>query len=146
MRLTPPGTDDGRGTAPAGFRVTAHRAGGAYSSGLSWVPPRTDGVVTEYRIRLEGRPATSLVRDGSQPRTRAASSYCAGRDAGMVHRVRIRTRLPDGTGGGYSAARTATTGGTGRAGRAQPRISPGCGSPSPGRVRSACGTARAHVC
>ncbi|MEU5591799.1 fibronectin type III domain-containing protein [Streptomyces sp. NPDC020298] len=110
VRLTTPGSDDGRGTAPTGFRATAHRAGGAYYIDLSWVPPRTEGVVTEYQIRLDGRPATSLVWGGTPPRGRASYSFYAGGDAGVVHRVRIRARLPDGTWGGFSAERTVTTG------------------------------------
>ncbi|MFJ3307017.1 fibronectin type III domain-containing protein [Streptomyces sp. NPDC086549] len=110
VRLTTPGTDDGRGTAPTGFRATTHRADGAYYIDLSWVPPRTDGVVTEYQIQLDDSPATSLVWGGTPPRGRATYSFYTGRDAGAVHRVRIRARLPDGTWGGFSAERTVTTG------------------------------------
>ena len=111
VRLTTPGTDDGRDTAPTGFRATTHRADGAYHLDLSWVPPRTDGVVTEYQIQLDGRPATSLVYGGPAPRDRAAEySFYLGREAGVSHRVRIRAKLPDGTWGGFSAERTVTTG------------------------------------
>lgn len=39
VRLTTPGGDDGRATAPTGFRATSHREGGAYQLDLSWVPP-----------------------------------------------------------------------------------------------------------
>ncbi|MEU6255876.1 fibronectin type III domain-containing protein [Streptomyces sp. NPDC047043] len=109
VRLTTPGSDDGQATAPTGFRATSHRADGAYYLDLSWIPPRTDGVVTEYQIRLDGRAATSLVYGGKAPRGRATYSFYAGRDAGVTHRVRIRARLPDGTWGGYSAERTVTT-------------------------------------
>jgi chitodextrinase len=114
VRLTTaPGSDDGRGTAPTGFRATTHRADdGAYYIDLSWVPPRTDGVVTEYQIHLDGRPATSLVWGGTAPRDRASYSFYAGRDTGVSHRVRIRARLPDGTWGGFSPERTVTTGDT----------------------------------
>ncbi|MFF5369408.1 fibronectin type III domain-containing protein [Streptomyces sp. NPDC013187] len=110
VRLTTPGTDDGRATAPTGFRATSHRADGAYHLDLSWVPPRVDGEVTEYRIQLDGRPATSLVFGGSPPRDRATYSFYGGRRAGVTHRVRIRAMLPDGTWGGLSAERTVTTG------------------------------------
>ncbi|MET8244368.1 fibronectin type III domain-containing protein [Streptomyces sp. NPDC005202] len=111
VRLTTaPASDDGRGTAPTGFRATTHRAGGAYYLDLVWVPPRTDGVVTEYQIQLDGRPATSLVWGGAAPRDRASYSFYVGRDAGVTHRVRISARLPDGTWGGFSAERTVTTG------------------------------------
>ncbi|MDN0199147.1 fibronectin type III domain-containing protein [Streptomyces sp. S.PNR 29] len=110
VRLTTPGSDDGRSTAPAGLRVTTHRADGAYHIDLSWVPPRTDGVITEYEIHLDGRPATSLVYGGDAPRGRVTYSFYAGRDAGVTHRVRLRARLPDGTWGGFSAERTVTTG------------------------------------
>ncbi|WP_282699727.1 fibronectin type III domain-containing protein [Streptomyces sp. CC219B] len=113
VRLTTPaGTDDGRGTAPAGFRATTHRdrADGAYYIDLSWVPPRADGVITEYEVRLDGRTATSVVFGGRAPREKAAYSFYAGREAGVSHRVRIRARLPDGTWGGFSAERTVTTG------------------------------------
>jgi chitodextrinase len=113
VRLTTPGTDDGRDTAPSGFRATTHRADGAYYIDLSWVPPRTDGVVTEYQIQLDGRPATSLVWGGTPPSGRATYSFYAGGDAGAAYRVRIRARLPDGTWGGFSAERTVTTGGDG---------------------------------
>ncbi|MFF4833878.1 fibronectin type III domain-containing protein [Streptomyces sp. NPDC001315] len=108
--ITAPGTDDGRDTAPSGFRVTTHAADGAYYLDLSWVPPRTDGVVTEYQIQLDGRPATSLVWGGTPPRDRATYSFYVGREAGVSHRVRIRARLPDGTWGGFSAESTVTTG------------------------------------
>lgn len=110
VRLTTPGTDDGRGSAPAAFHAGTHRADGAYFMDLSWVPPRTDGVVTEYQIALDGSPATSLVWGGTPPRGQAAYSFYIGVDAGTVHRVRIRARLPDGTWGGFSAERTVTTG------------------------------------
>ncbi|WP_371657761.1 fibronectin type III domain-containing protein [Streptomyces sp. NBC_00280] len=110
VRLTTaPGTDDGRATAPTGFRTTAHRADGAYYLDLSWIPPRADGLVTEYEIQLDGRPATSLVWGGPAPRERASYSFYAGRDAGIAYRVRIRARLPDGTWGGFSAERTVVT-------------------------------------
>jgi chitodextrinase len=110
VRLTTPGSDDGRATAPGDFRATTRRADGAYHIDLSWVPPRTDGVVTEYQIRLDGRPATSLVYGGTVPRGRATYSFYAGPDAGVTHRVRVRAKLPDGTWGGFSAERTVTTG------------------------------------
>ncbi|MGN9763282.1 fibronectin type III domain-containing protein [Streptomyces sp. SD31] len=110
VRVTTPGTDDGRGTAPTAFRATTHHADGAYHLDLSWVPPRTDGVVTEYQVELDGRTATSLVYGGSAPRERATYSFYLGREAGVGHRVRIRGRLPDGTWGGFSAERTVTTG------------------------------------
>ncbi|MEU6691183.1 fibronectin type III domain-containing protein, partial [Streptomyces massasporeus] len=110
VRLTTPGTDDGRATAPTGFRATSHREDGAYQLDLSWVPPRVDGEVTEYQIQLDGRPATSLVYGGSAPRERATYSFYAGRRAGVTHRVRVRAMLPDGTWGGFSAERVVTTG------------------------------------
>jgi chitodextrinase len=111
VRLTTAGTGDGRGTAPTGFRATTHRADGAYHLDLSWLPPRTDGVVAEYQIQLDGRPATSLVYGGSAPRDRRAEySFYLGPDAGVSHRVRIRAKLPDGTWGGFSSERTVTTG------------------------------------
>ncbi|MFE9098556.1 fibronectin type III domain-containing protein [Streptomyces sp. NPDC007264] len=112
VRLTTaPGSDDGRGTAPTRFRATAHRADGAYYLDLSWVPPDADSVVTEYRIHLDGQPATSLVWGGTVPRTTASYSFYVGREAGVTHRVRIRAKLPDGTWGGFSPERTVTTGG-----------------------------------
>ncbi|WP_329332186.1 fibronectin type III domain-containing protein [Streptomyces sp. NBC_00663] len=112
VRLTTaPGTDDGRGTAPAEFRAATRLADdGAYYFDLSWVPPRVDGVVTEYRIRLDRRQATSLVYGGTAPTRRATYSFYAGRDGGVTHRLRIRARLPDGTWGGWSPERTVTTG------------------------------------
>ncbi|MET9827839.1 fibronectin type III domain-containing protein [Streptomyces sp. NPDC006385] len=110
VRITTPGTDDGRGTAPTGFRASTHREDGAHHLDLSWVPPRTDGVVTEYEVRLDGRTATSLVYGGNAPRERATYSFYLGRESGVSHRVRIRGRLPDGTWGGFSAERTVTTG------------------------------------
>ncbi|MDK1342880.1 fibronectin type III domain-containing protein [Streptomyces sp. 378] len=110
VRLTTPGTDDGRGTAPTGFRATSHREDGAYHLDLDWVPPRVDGAVTEYQIHLDGRPATSLVYGGDAPRERATYSFYAGRKAGVTHRVRIRAMLPDGRWGGFSAERAVTTG------------------------------------
>ncbi|MFF8395284.1 fibronectin type III domain-containing protein [Streptomyces sp. NPDC016172] len=113
VRLTTPGTDDGRATAPTRFRATSHREHGAYHVDLSWVPPRVDGEVTEYQIHLDGRPATSLVFGGRAPRGRAAYSFYVGRKAGVTHRVRVRAMLPDGTWGGFSAERAVTTG-TGR--------------------------------
>ncbi|MFF3330687.1 fibronectin type III domain-containing protein [Streptomyces sp. NPDC002888] len=113
VRLTTaPGADDGRDTAPGDFRATTHRADGAYYVDLSWIPPRVDGVVTEYGIELDGRPATSLVWGGTAPRERASHSFYAGRDSGVEHRVRIRARLPDGTWGAFSVERTVTTGDT----------------------------------
>ncbi|MET9680463.1 fibronectin type III domain-containing protein [Streptomyces coeruleorubidus] len=110
VRVTTPGTGDGRATAPTGFRATSHREDGAYYVDLNWVPPRVDGEVTEYEIHLDGRRATSLVYGGSAPRDRATYSFYVGRDAGVSHRVRIRAMLPDGTWGGFSTQRTVTTG------------------------------------
>ena len=83
---------------------------GAYYLDLAWLPPRTDGVVTEYQVRLDGAPATSLVFGGTPPRGRTTYSFYLGREAGERHRVRIRARLPDGTWGGLSVQRTVTTG------------------------------------
>ncbi|GGT39973.1 fibronectin type III domain-containing protein [Streptomyces chromofuscus] len=108
---TAPGPGDGRDTAPTGFRATTRRADGAYHIDLSWVPPQVDGVITEYQVQLDGRPATSLVFGGTAPRDRAEYSFYIGQEAGVSHRVRIRPRLPDGTWGGFSAERTVTTGG-----------------------------------
>ncbi|WP_078855789.1 MULTISPECIES: fibronectin type III domain-containing protein [unclassified Streptomyces] len=110
VRLTTPGSDDGRATAPTGLRATTHREDGAYQIDLSWVPPRTDGVITEYEIQLDGRTATSLVYGGDAPREKAEYSFYAGTEAGVTHRVRLRAKLPDGTWGGFSAERTVTTG------------------------------------
>ncbi|AWT41463.1 MULTISPECIES: fibronectin type III domain-containing protein [Streptomyces] len=110
LRLTTPGTDDGRATAPTAFRAATHRADGAWYLDLSWVPPRTDGEVTEYQLRLDGRTATSLVWGGSAPRDRASYSFYVGREAGLRHRVRLRAKLPDGTWGGWTPERTVTTG------------------------------------
>ncbi|CAL9642456.1 fibronectin type III domain-containing protein [Streptomyces sp. Tu 3180] len=113
VRLTTTGGGDARATAPTGFRATSHRSDGAYSLDLSWVPPRVDGVVTEYEVHLDGRAATSLVQGGDAPRDRATYRFYVGRDPGVTHRVRIRAMLPDGTWGGFSAERTVTTGARG---------------------------------
>ncbi|MFE2263987.1 fibronectin type III domain-containing protein [Streptomyces griseosporeus] len=110
LRLTTPGTDDGRATAPTAFRAATHRADGAWYLDLSWVPPRADGEVTEYQLQLDGRTATSLVFGGSAPRDRASYSFYVGREAGIGHRVRLRAKLPDGTWGGWTPERTVTTG------------------------------------
>ncbi|MGW2822359.1 fibronectin type III domain-containing protein [Streptomyces sp. NPDC001443] len=106
---TAPGSDDGRDTAPSAFRATTRTADGACYLDLSWVPPRTDGLVTEYQIQLDGRPATSLTWGGTPPRGRATYSFYVGREAGTRHRVRLRARLPDGTWGGFSPELTVTT-------------------------------------
>lgn len=111
VRLTTaPGSDDGRGTAPTSFHAATHRTDGAYYLDLDWVAPRTDGVVTEYQIQLDGRPATSLVWGDSAPRGKASYSFYLGREAGESHRVRLRARLPDGTWGGFTPERAVTTG------------------------------------
>ncbi|MFD7712881.1 fibronectin type III domain-containing protein [Streptomyces sp. NPDC059785] len=96
-------------TAPTRFRVTTHRADGAHYLDLSWLPPETDGVVTEYQIHLDGHPVTSLVWGDTPPDGTAAYSFYVGRESGVTYRVRIRPRLPDGTWGGFSAERTVTT-------------------------------------
>ncbi|MEW2267593.1 fibronectin type III domain-containing protein [Streptomyces sp. NPDC047853] len=113
VRLTTPGADDGRATAPTALRAVSRHADGGYHIDLTWVPPRTDGVVTEYQIHLDGHPATSLVFGGDAPRDRAEYSFYAGPEAGVTHRVRVRARLSDGTWGGLSAERKVTTGGNG---------------------------------
>ncbi len=114
VRLTTaPGDDEGPDTAPGDFRATVRLADGAYYLDLAWTPPRVDGVVTEYQVELDGRPATSLVWGGAPPRGRAAYSFYAGREAGVGRRVRLRARLPDGTWGAFSAERTVTTGESG---------------------------------
>ncbi|MFE9925320.1 fibronectin type III domain-containing protein [Streptomyces sp. NPDC005774] len=110
LRLTTPGSGTGRAAAPTGFRASSHRSEGAYHIDLSWVPPRVDGVITEYQVHLDGHPATSVVYGGQAPRDRATYSFYAGREAGVSHRVRIRARLPDGTWGGFSTEHTVTTG------------------------------------
>jgi chitodextrinase len=107
---TAPGADEGRDTAPTQFRASARRSDGAYYIDLAWMPPRVDGVVTEYQIQLDGQPATSLVWGGTPPREQASYSFYVGRETGVGHRVRLRARLPDGTWGAYSAERTVTTG------------------------------------
>ncbi|MFA0843671.1 fibronectin type III domain-containing protein [Streptomyces rochei] len=110
VRLTTPGSDDAAATAPTALRASSHRADGAYYIDLSWVPPRGDGVITEYQIELDGRAATSLVYGDEAPRERAEYSFYAGTQAGVTHRVRVRARLSDGTWGGFSAERKVTTG------------------------------------
>ncbi|MFD8812489.1 fibronectin type III domain-containing protein, partial [Streptomyces sp. NPDC059627] len=110
VRLTTPGTDDGRDTAPAAFTARTHRESGAYYLDLAWDPPRVDGVVTEYQILLDRGTTTSLVWGGTPPKGRSAYSFYVGRDHGVVHYVRLRARLPDGTWGGWSVERTVTTG------------------------------------
>ncbi|MFI0961453.1 fibronectin type III domain-containing protein [Streptomyces sp. NPDC021080] len=108
---TAPGPADDRSTAPAGFRATAHRRDGAYYIDLAWTAPEVDGVVTEYRIQLDGRGVTSLVWGGSPPSGTCTYSFYIGREADVTHRVRIRAKLPDGTWGALSAERSVTTGG-----------------------------------
>lgn len=111
VRLTTAGsTDAGAATAPTDFRAAGEVSGGAHYLALTWVPPRVDGVITEYEVRLDGRTATSLVYGGDAPRDRASYRFYLGREAGVTHRVRIRAKLPDGTWGGFSAERTVTTG------------------------------------
>ena len=111
VRLTTAaGSDDGKGTAPTGFRATTHLADGSYNLDLSWIPPEVDGVITEYQILLDGKAATSLVWGSTAPTGKATYSFYVGRDAGVTYRVRIRAMLPDGTWGGYSAEDSATTG------------------------------------
>ncbi|MEW1871693.1 fibronectin type III domain-containing protein [Streptomyces caelestis] len=122
VRLTTAGGADGPTGAPTGFRATSEWSDGAHHIVLHWVPPRVDGVITEYEVHLDGRVATSLVYGGDAPRDRATYRFHAGREAGVAHRVRIRAMLPDGTWGGFSAERTVTTG----AGR---RPGPGVGRP-----------------
>ncbi|MET8136875.1 fibronectin type III domain-containing protein [Streptomyces sp. NPDC005251] len=107
---TAPGSDDGRGTAPTGFRATTHRSDGAYYIDLSWTAPEVDGVITEYRIHLDGHAVTSLVWGDSPPRGTCTYSFFIGRKANVTHRVRILAKLPDGTWGGFSAERSVTTG------------------------------------
>ncbi|CAL9625024.1 fibronectin type III domain-containing protein [Streptomyces sp. enrichment culture] len=112
VRLTTAGgADDGAATAPTEFRATTSReSDGAHHLALTWVPPRVDGVITEYEVQLDGRTATSLVYGGTPPRDRAAHRFYLGKEAGVTHRVRIRAMLPDGTWGGFSPERTVTTG------------------------------------
>ncbi|MFE0204169.1 fibronectin type III domain-containing protein [Streptomyces sp. NPDC058985] len=110
VRLSTPGSDDGRASAPTALRAASHLADGAYYLDLTWVPPRTDGPVAEYQIHLDGRPATSLVYGAEAPRDRAEYSFYAGREAGVTHRVRVRARLADGTWGGFSEEREVTLG------------------------------------
>lgn len=113
VRLTTAGSDDGRDTAPTDFRATTRLGGDeAHYLDLVWVAPRTDGVVTEYQVRLDGTAATSLLFGGTPPPGRVTYSFYLGREAGERHRVRIRARLPDGTWGALSAERTVTTGAT----------------------------------
>ncbi|MEU2424292.1 fibronectin type III domain-containing protein [Streptomyces sp. NPDC007851] len=110
VRLTTPGTDDGRATAPTGFTARSHQEGGAYYLDLAWDPPRVDGVVTEYQVRLDADTTTSLVWGGTPPTGRSTYSFYVGRDHGVGHHVRLRARLPDGTWGGWSAVRLVITG------------------------------------
>ncbi|MFD5300418.1 fibronectin type III domain-containing protein [Streptomyces mutabilis] len=110
VRLTTPGSDDGSATAPTDLRAASRLADGAHHIDLTWIPPRTDGLITEYQIHLDGRPATSLVYGDDAPRDRAEYSFYAGREAGVTHRVKVRARLSDGTWGGFSAERKVTTG------------------------------------
>ncbi|MYU24847.1 hydrolase [Streptomyces sp. SID8352] len=110
VRLTTPGSDDGRAPAPTGLKAASHREDGAYYIDLAWTVPHTDGVVTEYQIHLDGRSATSLVYGAEAPRERGEYSFYAGEEAGVRHRVRLRAKLPDGTWGGFSEERTVTTG------------------------------------
>ncbi|MEV7390733.1 fibronectin type III domain-containing protein [Streptomyces sp. NPDC091215] len=110
VRLTTPGGDEGRDTAPTGFTAESHAEAGAYYLDLAWDPPHVDGVVTEYQIRLDGTATTSLVWGGTPPKGRSAYSFYVGRDHGVVHHVRLRARLPDGTWGGWSVERAVPTG------------------------------------
>lgn len=111
VRLTTAaGRDDGRGTAPTGFRAKTRQDDGAYYIDLAWTPPRTGGAVAEYQIHLDGRTATSLVFGGTAPRKKATHSFYVGKKPGDTHRVKLRAKLPDGSWGGYSAERTVTTG------------------------------------
>ncbi len=118
VRLTTPGTDDGRATAPTGFRATTHRDGrGVLPRPEPGSRRASDGEITEYQIHLDGRPATSLVYGGERPaRPGDAQLLRRAEAAGVTHRVRVRARLPDGTWGGFSAERTVTTGVQGRSG------------------------------
>ncbi|MEV5460592.1 fibronectin type III domain-containing protein [Streptomyces cellulosae] len=105
---------DATATAPTDFRAVSRTSDGSFDIVLSWTPPRVDGTVTEYEVRLDGRPVTSLVYGGEAPRDRATYRFYVGDKAGVSHRVRIRALLPDGTWGAFSAERTVTTGAAGR--------------------------------
>ncbi|MFD6415649.1 fibronectin type III domain-containing protein [Streptomyces sp. NPDC060194] len=103
----------GGGAAPIDFRAASRKdAGdGAYYLDLSWTPPKTDGLVAEYQIHLDGRLATTLVWGGDAPKGRAKHTFYVTREAGETYAVKIRPRLPDGTWGAFSTERRVTTGG-----------------------------------
>ena len=62
--------DDGRGTAPTGFRAGTHRADGAYYIDLSWLPPRVGR--SDHGVRDPARrPAGDLARLGRHRAARA---------------------------------------------------------------------------
>ncbi|MBB1245586.1 fibronectin type III domain-containing protein [Streptomyces durbertensis] len=103
------GSSGGAGTAPAELTAKVATEDGAHFLELSWVPPRTGGVVSDYQIHLDGKFATTLSWRGEAPRARAEHRFFLTREGGERHRVKLRARLPDGTWGAFSEERTVTT-------------------------------------
>ncbi|GAA2434891.1 fibronectin type III domain-containing protein [Streptomyces macrosporus] len=104
------GESGGPGTAPSDFRAVGRAADDGYHIDLSWVPPKTGGRITRYRIHLDGELATTLNWSAPTPRERVSYSLYAGKEPGITHTVRIRAMLPDGTWGALSEKRTVTLG------------------------------------
>jgi chitodextrinase len=75
---------------------------------LSWVPPETGGIVTEYQIYLDGEYVTTLVWGVEAPRDRVEHSVMIEDQPGRSYRVKTRARLPDGHWGAFSPEATVT--------------------------------------
>ncbi|MBB1253261.1 fibronectin type III domain-containing protein [Streptomyces sp. OF3] len=99
----------GAGTAPAELTAKVASEDGAHFLELSWTPPRTGGVVSDYQIHLNGKFATTLSWRGEAPRGRVEHRFFLTREGGERYRVKLRARLPDGTWGAFSAERAVTT-------------------------------------
>ncbi|MGX6740314.1 fibronectin type III domain-containing protein [Streptomyces xantholiticus] len=94
--------DDSPNTAPTGLEVTVHKG----SIELSWTPPETGAPVTEHQLHLNGTLATTIVWGAQPPAGTATYTMTVTDRPGTRYSIKLRTRLPDGTWGDFSAQRT----------------------------------------
>ncbi|WP_328897137.1 fibronectin type III domain-containing protein [Streptomyces sp. NBC_00236] len=99
------------GTAPTDLRITSSAQGKEYAVDLDWKQPKTGGKIPAYQLYLDGRLTTTIVWGGEPPAGRASYRLTVTDPRGTRYSMKIRAKLPDGTWGDFSAARTVVLGG-----------------------------------
>ncbi|MFI1015216.1 fibronectin type III domain-containing protein [Streptomyces sp. NPDC020965] len=99
---TPAAAGEGASTAPTDLTAKARKG----FVDLSWTPPKADGAIETHELYVNGKFATTLVWSNMPAKKRMTYAMEVTDPAGTRYSLKIRSKLPDGKWGDFSAQRT----------------------------------------